>query len=110
MLSCLMDGWFKFDPALGGIYAIIGFVFVFVGIGILIAVLNFLGFIMKKNDEKKAKAQEKKAQSPVPAQPQVAAEESVPDEVKAAIVAAIMAYYTAEKPKCEFVVKKIKRI
>ena len=36
--------------------------------------------------------------------------EAVPAEVKAAIVAAIMAYYSEEAPKCEFKVKRIKRL
>lgn len=36
--------------------------------------------------------------------------DEIPDEVKAAIIAAIMAYYSEEKPQCEFKVKRIKRI
>lgn len=109
------------------LYALIGFALVFVGIGILIGVLYLLGFIMQKTGgtikikipnpfkrKKKAEeeAKEEQADLSVPAAPVAAKAESeeVPDEVKAAIVAALMAYYSVEKPKCEFVIKKIKRI
>jgi sodium pump decarboxylase gamma subunit len=96
----------------GLLYALIGFVFVFIGIGILIGILYLLGYVMQKTNgkisfKKKTAAAPVKEESVAPA---VAATEEVPDEVKAAIVAAIMAYYSAEKPKCEFVVKQIKRI
>lgn len=105
----------------GLLYAVIGFIFVFLGIAILIGVLYLVGYFMDKNGGKmptisfKKKTKEEKTDtSVVPAA--VAApvatsiNEEVPDEVKAAIMAAIMAYYSVEKPKCEFVVKKIKRI
>jgi sodium pump decarboxylase gamma subunit len=96
----------------GLLYALIGFVFVFIGIGILIGILYLLGYFMQKTNgkitfKKKVPAAPVKEESVAPAK---AATEEVPDEVKAAIVAAIMAYYSAEKPKCEFVVKQIKRI
>ncbi len=37
-------------------------------------------------------------------------DEQISDEVKVAIIAAIMAYYQEERPKCDFVVKRIKRL
>lgn len=102
------------------LYALIGFAFVFVGILILIGILYLVGFIVpraqglakKKGDRKKGKKGEPAAAAPAPAAPAPAAapaEEEIPDEVKAAIVAAIMAYYSVSKPQCEFVVRKIKR-
>lgn len=99
------------------LYALIGFVFVFIGIGILIGILYLVGFIMQKTGgvipnpfkrKKKAK-EEPKEEQPVISVPEKEAED-LPEEVKAAIVAAIMAYYSIEKPKCEFIIKKIKRI
>lgn len=96
------------------IYAVVGFCMVFVGIVIIIAVIWLVGFLLRKTDNfafltrKKSK---KSAQSQPAVQVTLAEEsEDIPDEVKAAIVAAIMAYYTAEAPKCEFKVKRIKRI
>lgn len=101
------------------LYALIGFAFVFVGILILIGILYLVGFIVpraqglaKKGGKKGKKGETPAAAAPAPAAPApapAAAEEEIPDEVKAAIVAAIMAYYSVSKPQCEFVVRKIKR-
>lgn len=97
------------------IYALIGFAFVFVGIGVLIGILYLIGFIMQKTNGSvscgKRKEKREKQESTVAAPVSVSGiNEDVPDEVKAAIIAAIMAYYNEENPKCEFVVRKIKRI
>ena len=95
------------------VYALIGFVIVFMGIVIIIAVIWLIGLLMRKTNNlaflteigKKKKAQ------PESVQPQIAApDDEISDEVKAAIVAALMAYYESEQPKCEFKVKRIKRI
>lgn len=95
------------------VYALIGFAIVFVGITVIIAVIWLIGLLMRKTDNLAFltnRGKKKKAQSEPAVQPQAVASEEVPDEVKAAIVAAIMAYYESEQPKCEFVVKRIKRI
>ena len=98
------------------LYALIGFLVVFVGIIIIIGVIWLVGFIMRKTNnlefltkkrEKKPKEEVKSAQVPAADQPDG---DEVPDEVKAAIVAAIMAYYQESEQKCEFTVKRIKRI
>lgn len=99
------------------LYALIGFVFVFVGIGILIGILYLVGFIMQKTNgvipnpfkRKKQKTEEQPVLA-APVSDKTKGTEEIPEEVKAAIVAAIMSYYSVEKPKCEFVIKKIKRI
>ena len=95
------------------VYALLGFVIVFAGIVIIIAVIWLIGLLMRKTNNlaflqnigKKKKDKEKPVE-----QTQVVEEEGIPDEVKAAIVAAIMAYYETEQPQCEFKVKRIKRI
>lgn len=97
------------------VYALIGFAIVFVGIAIIIAVIWLIGLLMRKTNDlafltnigKKKKA---KAEPVVEPQVITASEDEIPDEVKAAIVAAIMAYYESAQPKCEFKVKRIKRI
>lgn len=93
------------------IYALIGFVIVFAGIAIIIAIIWLIGLLMRKTDNlafiTKGHKRSKEAEPPVEA-PKDA--EGIPDEVKAAIVAAIMAYYETEQPQCEFKVKRIKRI
>ncbi len=96
------------------IYAVIGFAMVFVGILIIILIIWLIGLLMRKTNnlaflsKKGRKKGEQKS-----AEPQATAEigdGEISDEIKAAIVAAIMAYYTEEKPECEFKVRRIKRI
>lgn len=98
------------------IYALIGFALVFVGIIIIIAIIWLIGLIMRKTDnlafltKRKDRVKEIKEVSESP----VAADEEgdeVSPEIKAAIVAAIMAYYKKEvQPQSDFVVKRIKRL
>lgn len=97
------------------LYALIGFVVVFVGIIIIIGIIWLVGLIMRKtnNLEFLTKKREKKVKTEKGADvPAVApsSDDDIPDEVKAAIVAAIMAYYQDSEEKCEFTVKRIKRI
>ncbi len=89
------------------VYAIIGIVVVFVGILILIGLLYLVGFIFKKLEDKKLFLGKRNDG----AQPEEKPDDGdIPDEVKAAVVAAVMAYYQSEKPHCEFTVKRIKRL
>ncbi|MCH5148809.1 MAG: OadG family protein [Clostridiales bacterium] len=94
------------------LYALIGFAVVFAGIVIIILIIWLIGLLMRKTDnlaflnkigKKRKKVKEQVIEDRIP-------EEEISPEVRAAIVAAIMAYYTAEKPKCEFKVKRIKKI
>ena len=99
------------------IYALIGFVVVFLGIVLIIFIIWLIGLILRKTNnlaflnklnfknkfKKKGQVVEQKNSAEK-------ADDEIPDEVKAAIVAAIMAYYDNEKPECEFVVRRIKRI
>lgn len=98
------------------IYALIGFAIVFAGIVLIIFIIWLIGLIMRKTNNlaflNKIKiGKKKKNAEPAPVTETVEhGEEEIPAEVKAAIVAAIMAYYTEEAPKCEFKVKRIKRL
>ncbi len=90
------------------LYALLGFVIVFVGIAFLIFIVWLVGKIMTKTTKS---IPPKKAEA-VP-QPSVLAkdvEEELSDEVVAVIMAALTAYYQQNNPKCEFTVKRIKRI
>lgn len=112
------DGNFYFDGAARGlgealIYALIGFVIVFLGIVIIIAVIWLIGLLMRKTDNfafLSRKREKKPKEQASPAEVVEVVEEEISDEVKAAIVAALMAYYMEEQPECEFKVKRIKRI
>lgn len=101
------------------IYALIGFLVVFVGIVIIIAIIWLVGLLMRKTNNlafiterkkaNKAKDDRKEALSSV-GNAQPAENSDVPDEIMAAIVAAIMAYYQEKEEKCQFKVKRIKRL
>lgn len=100
------------------LYALIGFVVVFVGIVIIIAIIWLVGLLMRKTNnlefltnlgKKKVKVTETSAPATEDNLP-AAKSDDIPDEVKAAIIAAIMAYYLEKEDKCQFTVKRIKRI
>lgn len=95
------------------LYALIGYAVVFAGIALIILIIWLIGLLMRKTNnlsfltnvgKKRKKIKEQVIEESAPE------EEEISPEVKAAIVAAIMAYYTKEKPKCEFKVKRIKKI
>ena len=94
-------------------YALLGFAIVFAGITFLICVVWAIGkFMQMKNgapvsvkSEPKSTKVEKVETSSVPV-----AEDEVSEETIAVITAAIMAYYEQTNPKCEFTVRRIKRI
>ncbi len=98
------------------LYALIGFVVVFLGILIIIFTIWLVGLIMKKTNNLEYLSKGKKAKKTVEKKAEPTAAETaqndgdIPDEVKAAIIAAIMAYYEEKQEKCEFTVKRIKRI
>ncbi len=116
------DGNFYFDSfgeAL--VYALIGFMVVFLGIVLIIFIIWLIGLILRKTNNfefisiirrKSYQKRKEKRERQAPVKVISAQEDNgeVPDEVKAAIVAAIMAYYSEEKPKCEFRVKRIKKL
>ena len=108
------------------LYALIGFLIVFLGITIIIFIIWLIGLILRKTNnlaflskfkvkckaafsnrkKKKSEGTEKQEKTEI-----VASDgEDISDEVKVAIIAAIMAYYSEEKPQCEFKVKRIRRI
>ncbi len=98
------------------LYALIGFLVVFAGIALLIGIIWLIGLIMRKTNnlefltkkrEKKSEKTKEVKEAPAEA---VVEDGDIPDEVKAAIIAAIMAYYQEKEEKCQFTVKRIKRI
>ena len=98
------------------IYALIGFAVVFLGIVLIICVIWLIGLVLRKTNNleflgklKIKNIFKKKQHKPEPLNA-VQQNDEIPDEVKAAIIAAVMAYYDNEKPECEFVVRRIKRI
>ena len=106
MLHCLLDSLPYRGAANFGeiaLYALLGFLVVFLGITILIFVVWLVGKILNTKPTKK----EKSVQEPLP----VATEsDGMDEETVAVITAALMAYYQTANPKCSFVVKRIKKL
>ena len=95
------------------LYALIGFTIVFLGIAFLIGIVYAVGKVLqiqkdKTLQTKKAEISEKVASETVVIP--TTNEEEISDETVAVITAAIMAYYEQTNPKCEFTVRRIKRI
>lgn len=104
----LLDGWFQFPVGNAAFYAIFGFMFVFLGITLLIVILTCLGKGMDAWRGRKRK--QPKADKETAALPEATQEEGVSPQVIAAITAAIAAYTEEQASKCDFVVKRIRKI
>lgn len=108
-MNNLLDSWFKFNVGEGAFYSVFGLLFVFVGIAVLILFFMALGYVMKKLNEREKKETEAARVMPQAITPNPE-EEGVTPEVVAAITAALMAYYEQETVKCDFVVRRIKKL
>ena len=107
MLNLL--AWFKFDVGEGAFFSVFGFLFVFLGIALLVAFFSVLGLIMKKVNARKPRVKKsKKPQTEAPAEP--VGEEAISPETVAAITAAVAMFFESENVKCDFVVKRIKKL
>ena len=89
------------------LYALLGFLMVFLGISFLIFVVWLVGKIMTAIESKPKKV--KKVEQEVATDGAVV-EDEMSEETIAVIMGALMAYYQTTNPKCEFKVKRIKRI
>lgn len=95
------------------LYALMGYLVVFAGIAFLILVVWLVGKLMTKTGgvqlRKEKKAVVENAPSPVaealPEQP-----DEIDEETVAVIMAALTAYYEKNDPKCEFTIKRIKKV
>ena len=107
-MNVLLDGWFKFNVGDGALFAVFGLVFVILGISLLVLIFTALGAVMKRVNLKKNAPK----QNIVPAHPLTSGEkeEGIPPEVVAAITGALMAYFERENVKCDFVVRRIKKL
>ena len=96
------------NPIVNGLFVfILGLLVVFFGMIIIITAVTICGKIFASTETKP----QKKVEEPIIEQVKPTTEsEEVPEHVKVAIIAAISAYYFNAQSKCDFVVKKIKRI
>ena len=101
MLNLLMA------PVVMGLYTfVLGMVVVFLGIAIIVLFVSLAGIVFnKKKTQKKVENIDTNSQTKK-------TENEISDEIKAVIIATISTYYFTEKvsSKCDFIVKKIKRI
>lgn len=108
MVNALLDGWPQYPLGDGAIVALFGFLIVFLGIILLVLIFSALGKVMTSLPKRKAK---KSAEEPqISAPNESTAEGEIPPEVVAVITAAVAAMLEGEKSKCEFVVRRIKRL
>ena len=88
---------------------VLGMLVVFLGIAIIVLFVSLTGNIFSKVDKKKVKEVQVKT-----AQPNISQNvngKDIDEEVKAAIIAAISAYYfNKSSSKCDFIVRRIKKL
>ncbi len=106
-MSDRLLAWFKLDLGEGAFYSVFGLLFVFAGIVLLIAILTLIGLLMRKVVRRR---EEKQKTPALPAPPAETAEEKIPPQVLAVIAAAVAAYTSEGAAKCDFVVRRIKRL
>ncbi len=109
VLADSLSGWPKLDLGEGAFYSVFGFVFVFAGIALLIGIIMLVGFVMTKYSAFKQKKKQKTETVP-PSAPAPQIEEGISPEIVAAITAALAVCLEEETGKCEFVVRRIRRI
>ncbi len=95
-------------PLVNGLFVfILGLLVVFLGMTIIVLAVTLFGKLFSIKFKKKEKPSKEPKAEILPA---TVEDNEVPEHVKAAIVAAITAYYFNQKSKpCDFVVKSIKR-
>ena len=104
--------WFKYPVGDGAFYAAFGYVFVFLGIAILVFLFTILGIVMKKINARKPKKKRVRAKDgeETAITSKIEVEEEISPEIVAVISAAIAAVYEGENVKCDFVVRKIRKL
>ena len=103
------DGGAYVDIPQAVLYALIGYLVVFAGIAFLIFIVWLVGKLIT-NVENKAKPVPVTVETVTKAEPAPIPSDDLDEETVAVIMAALTAYYENNYPKCEFTVKRIKRI
>ena len=107
--ATLPEGYQKVSIGTAALYALIGYLVVFAGIAFLIFIVWLVGKFMAKPKAAPKKVADDTVAVATPSQETVI-EDEVDEETVAVIMAALMAYYETNYPKCEFTVKRIKRV
>lgn len=90
---------------------VLGLIVVFAGMAILVIVVSLVAKAMTAKSKKKAADENEGAADGIEAVTETTVDEDgIPENVRVAIMAAVLAYYEGEGVKNEFVVKKIKKL
>lgn len=90
---------------------VLGLIIVFAGMAILVLVVSLVAKVMTAKSKKKAADEDEGAADEIEAVTETTVDEDgIPENVRVAIMAAVLAYYEGEGVKNEFVVKKIKKL
>ena len=109
LLQAVPNGGKPGNLSEAALYALIGYLVVFAGIAFLIFIVWLVGKLVANVENKATPAPvaiEKVEQTVV----EPAKADELDEETVAVIMAALTAYYENNYPKCEFTVKRIKRI
>ena len=88
---------------------VLGMLVVFLGIAIIVVFVSLTGNVFSKVDKQKVKQEQVK--NVEPKIPQNVNDKDIEEEVKVAIIAAISAYYfNKSNSKCDFIVRKIRKL
>ncbi len=110
MLTNLLKSFTNESFVWGGFTFILGVCVIFLGMIILVLAVSGMGIAMKKFDDIKQNKSKPTKTVEVTKLSEANESEDIPEHVRVAIIAAIMAYYADSGVKNEFKVKKIKRI
>lgn len=108
--NLLADHMFKGAPDIfWGVFTfVLGMLIVFGGMIVLVLVVSAVAKVMTAKKAKKDAEEEK--ESVTETAMEEVSEDGIPESVRVAIIAAVLAYYEGEGVKNEFVVKKIKKL
>ena len=114
LLTAIEEKFRSIDVGEAALYAALGFAIVFFGIALLIFVVWLIGrFMVKFHPQKVTKKEQPSAHVANEVVENLAiadATDTIDEQTVAVIMAALMVYYQNTNPKCEFTVKRIKRI
>ena len=110
LLNLLADQFREVGVGEAALYALLGYIIVFLGIAFLIFIVWLVGRVMVSNKKASAPVKKETAKETVAVANATPVTDEIDEETLAVITAALMAYYQTNNPKCEFTVKRIKRI
>ena len=88
---------------------VLGMIVVFAGMALIVLCVSLVAKAMTAKGKKEEKTDEDESEAEATVEAETS-DDGIPENVKFAIIAAVLAYYEGEGVKNEFVVKKIKKL